>query len=198
MNTTFAIENRIARITLARPERFNCISSTLLSEMSEHLTAAEDHAEVRALLILAEGPHFCTGADLDEVQQLRENATRLRAFLAKGHRFLDQLTASSLPVVAGVQGLCLAGGLELSLATDVVIAAHDAQFGCQHANYRLIPGWDGSRRLPRTVGLRPSKSGVRPGGEGCSVSSRAFRIRAPGALSGRGEPGSLSEGSSAW
>jgi enoyl-CoA hydratase/carnithine racemase len=67
---------------------------------------------------------------------------------------LDRLEASPLPVVAAVQGLCLAGGIELALACDVVFAAHDARFGDQHAAFGLIPGWGGSQRLTRIIGLR--------------------------------------------
>ena len=71
-----------------------------------------------------------------------------------GHAVLRRFEASTLPVVAACQGLCLAGGLELMLACDVVFAARDARFGDQHAQFGLVPGWGGSQRLPRLVGLR--------------------------------------------
>jgi enoyl-CoA hydratase/carnithine racemase len=61
-----------------------------------------------------------------------------------------------MPVVAAVQGLCLAGGIELALACDVLFAADDAKFGDQHAAFGLIPGWGGSQRLTRAIGLRRS------------------------------------------
>jgi len=104
------------------------------------------------VLIAAQGKHFCTGADLAEVQALRA-AGRFDAFIAQGHRVLCRLEASPLPVVMAVQGLCLAGGLELALAGDVILAAEGAKFGDQHAQYGLVPGWGGSQRLPRRVGL---------------------------------------------
>jgi len=59
-----------------------------------------------------------------------------------------------LPVVAAVQGLCLAGGLELMMGADVVFAGRSARLGDQHAQYGLLPGWGGTQRLPRIVGLR--------------------------------------------
>ena len=80
-------------------------------------------------------------------------AGRFDAFIAQGHRVLCRLEASPLPVVMAVQGLCLAGGLELALAGDVILAAEGAKFGDQHAQYGLVPGWGGSQRLPRRVGL---------------------------------------------
>ena len=57
-------------------------------------------------------------------------------------------------MVGAIQGFCLAGGIEISLACDILFAAEDAVFGDQHANYGLIPGWGGSQRLPRVVGFR--------------------------------------------
>ncbi len=142
-------------IELARPDKFNCLSL----EVCQGLGAALDRFEapgsdVRALLVRAQGPHFCTGADLQQVKGLRHNAQELAGFMAAGHRVLRRLEASALPVVAACQGLSLAGGLELMLACDVVFAARDARFGDQHAQFGLIPGWGGSQRLPRLIGLR--------------------------------------------
>src|SRR5262249_18175919 len=90
----------------------------------------------------------------DEVERVRGGEADLRDFLALGHAVLDRIEASPLPVIAAVQGLCLAGGIELVLACDVVFAAEDARFGDQHAAFGLIPGWGGSQRLTRTIGLR--------------------------------------------
>jgi len=67
---------------------------------------------------------------------------------------LRALETSPLPVVVAVQGLCLAGGIELMLACDVCFAAETAQFGDQHAQFGLIPGWGGSQRLTRLMGQR--------------------------------------------
>jgi enoyl-CoA hydratase len=64
------------------------------------------------------------------------------------------MEASPLPIVAACQGLCLAGGLELMLGCDLVFAARGARFGDQHAQFGLVPGWGGSQRLTRLVGLR--------------------------------------------
>ncbi|MEP5466617.1 MAG: enoyl-CoA hydratase/isomerase family protein, partial [Nitratireductor sp.] len=75
-------------------------------------------------------------------------------FIAFGMNNLRALETSSLPVVVAVQGLCLAGGIELMLSCDVCFAAETAQFGDQHAQFGLIPGWGGSQRLTRLMGLR--------------------------------------------
>ncbi|HEY0674654.1 MAG TPA: enoyl-CoA hydratase/isomerase family protein [Immundisolibacter sp.] len=141
-----------AVLELARPDKFNCLSSALHAAIEAALDAAEADPACRALLIAAEGKHFCTGADLAEVQALRA-AGRFDEFIAHGHRVLCRLEASPLPVVVAVQGLCLAGGLELALAGDVILAGETAKLGDQHAQYGLVPGWGGSQRLPRRVGL---------------------------------------------
>jgi enoyl-CoA hydratase/carnithine racemase len=106
------------------------------------------------VLVRAAGDHFCTGADLDEVTGLLDDADALAGFIARGHAAFDRLEASPLPVVAAVHGLCLAGGLELMMACDVAFAARSARLGDQHSRFGLIPGWGGSQRLPRLIGRR--------------------------------------------
>ncbi len=147
-------EGKVGIIELAKPEKFNCLSVHIFEQMGKALEAFEDDPSVRVLLIQAQGKNFCTGAELDEVKEVRDNNQALRHFLATGHRVLQELEASRLPVVVAIQGLCLAGGMELMLAADVVYAAQGAKFGDQHAQFGLVPGWGGSQRLPRIVGLR--------------------------------------------
>ncbi len=149
-----AIDGPIGTIELARPDKFNCLSRAAWSEIDQARAAFEANANVRVIVIRARGENFCTGADLDEVTAIRNDLAKLRAFLDVGHRALLALEASPLPVVIAVQGLCLAGGLELMLAGDVVFAAHSARFGDQHAQFGLIPGWGGSQRLPTLIGQR--------------------------------------------
>ncbi len=151
---TATIEGPIGIIELARPERFNCMSDAAIRAIDAARERFERDDGVRAILVRAQGKHFCTGADLDEVKRLRAREDDLRAFISFGLDALLRLEASPLPVVSAVQGLCLAGGIELMLSTDVVFAARSAQFGDQHAQFGLIPGWGGSQRLTRLMGLR--------------------------------------------
>jgi enoyl-CoA hydratase len=141
-------------LELSRPAVFNCLSLQGFAEMLEGLRGFEADSGIRAVLIRAQGKHFCTGAELGEVQQVRTDPESLAHFIAQGHAALRALEMSPLPVVAAVQGLCLAGGLELMLACDVVLAGASARFGDQHAQYGLVPGWGGTQRLPRAIGLR--------------------------------------------
>ena len=150
----YTSSEHVAVATLNRPARFNCISSGLLAGLQSCLDEAENDPAVRVLLLRADGQHFCTGADLDEVRERSTSADDLDAFMALGHAVMQCLETSRLPVVAAVNGYCLAGGLELALCADVVLLADNGRMGCQHARYGLVPGWGGTQRLPRLVGLR--------------------------------------------
>ena len=148
------IDERIGVIELARPDKFNCLSMRAWELIDDARTAFEADDHLRAIMIRAQGEHFCTGADLDEVKAIRSDREKTKAFIERGHHALRALEAAPLPVIVAVQGLCLAGGLELMLAADIAFAAKSARFGDQHAQYGLVPGWGGSQRLPRLLGTR--------------------------------------------
>jgi enoyl-CoA hydratase len=141
-------------LELARPGKFNCLSRRCFELMREGLDEFEQDTSVRVLLIRAQGKNFCTGADLEQVDTFGGSGDAAGDNSALGHEVLRRLESSRLPVIAAVQGLCLAGGMELMMACDLVIAGESARIGDQHARYGLIPGWGGSQRLPRLIGLR--------------------------------------------
>lgn len=143
-------------VELARPEKYNALSRDCFRLIGEALAKFEADRSVRALLIRAQGKNFCTGADLEQVGGFGSVGAESAVNSRIGHDVLKALEASRLPVIAAVQGLALAGGIELVLACDVVIAGETARLGDQHAHFGLIPGWGGSQRLPRIVGLRRS------------------------------------------
>jgi len=148
-------EGAVGIIELARPEKFNCLSLAVHAALEAAMNQFEQPGSgVRAVLLRAQGKHFCTGADLEEVKGLRSDPAKIDHFIRYGHRVLQRLEGSDLPVVAACQGLALAGGSELMMACDVIFAATDFRIGDQHAQYGLVPGWGGSQRLPRIVGLR--------------------------------------------
>lgn len=150
------IEGAVGVIELARPEKFNCLSRRCFELIGAALSRFESDSRIHSLLIRAQGLNFCTGADLDQVNDFEGDGGAASDNARLGHAVLRQLELSRLPIVAAVQGLCLAGGLELMLACDVVFASASARLGDQHARYGLIPGWGGTQRLPRLVGLRRS------------------------------------------
>ncbi|MGA0569994.1 enoyl-CoA hydratase/isomerase family protein [Variovorax sp. VNK109] len=141
-------------IELARPDSFNSLTPNMVSALSAAVISFEADASIRAVLVCAQGKNFCSGADLQSLNAIRQDERALRNFLSAGHALMRQIECSALPFVAACQGLCLAGGLELMLACDVVFADSTARFGDQHAKFGVIPGLGGSQRLPRIVGQR--------------------------------------------
>ena len=151
---TWTRRDGVGIIELSKPERFNCLSKAMFRLIADALDDFEKDSAIGAVLITAQGKNFCTGAELDEVETVSRKTEDLKEFLQIGHGVLCRLEASPLPIIAAVQGLCLAGGLELAMACDVVFAADTARFGDQHAAFGLIPGWGNSQRLPRAIGLQ--------------------------------------------
>ena len=139
---------------MARPHVFNCLSRQGFSLILQALRRYEADRSIHAVLIRAQGKNFCTGAELGEVKSLLADRAGLDNFISHGHAVLAALEKSRLPIVVAVQGLCLAGGLELMMAADIAFAAKTARFGDQHGQFGLVPGWGGTQRLPRIVGLR--------------------------------------------
>ena len=127
-----ASEGGVGTIELARPEVHNCITPSMLRTIGEAIHRFEEDCTVRAVVVAAAGRNFCTGADLAEIGPICADEGRMRDFLRTAHDTMDTIERSPLPVIAAVQGFCLAGGLELALACDVLIASEDAVFGDQH------------------------------------------------------------------
>jgi len=161
---TYATGRGIARVTLNRPDRLNAISPELLQDLDRACDAMEADAAVRVVTLTAAGRTFCAGADLRTVRELSPDPQRWSAFMGLWHRVFDRIEALPLPVIAGVHGLALAGGLELLLVADLVVADEGARLGDQHANFGLVAGGGGSQRLPRLVGARRAKELMMLGG----------------------------------
>lgn len=151
---THSIVDGVGVIELTRPQKFNCLSTATLRGIDDARADLEADRRVGVILIRAQGKHFCTGADLEEVTGINRSGEQLDRFIECGQSAFMRLESSPLPVIVAVQGLCLAGGFELMLSGDICIAAETAEFGDQHAQFGLIPGWGGSQRLTRLLGLR--------------------------------------------
>jgi enoyl-CoA hydratase len=161
---TCATGGGIARITLNRPAQLNAISPELLEDLDRACALVESDAGVRAVTLTAAGRTFCAGADLRAVRELSPDPVRWSAFMGLWHRVFDRIEALPVPVIAGVHGLALAGGLELVLVADLVVADEAARLGDQHANFGLVAGGGGSQRLPRLIGARRTKELMLLGG----------------------------------
>lgn len=152
--------DRHVAITLNRPEALNSISPAMIDDLNAALDGIEDRRRLCALSISGVGRAFCAGADLKAAKERMAGAdagTVNSEFLDGLRRLLLRIEAFPTPVIAAVNGLALAGGLELLLACDLVIAVESAKLGDAHANYGLVPGGGSSVRLPRKVGPTRAK-----------------------------------------
>ncbi len=144
-------------ITLNRPDALNAITPAMVSGINAALDKAQQ-LDVRAVVLTGTGRAFCAGADLKFVRSEAGNEeTALSRFLDTVLLVMNRLEAFPMPVIAALNGLTLAGGLELMLCCDLVVAARSAKLGDAHANYGLLPGGGGSVRLPRKIGSTRAK-----------------------------------------
>ena len=145
-------------LTLNRPAALNALTPAVVDGLASALARAERDPEVRAVVLTGTGRAFCAGADLKYV---RESANgdegAVAAFLDAVLAVMTRLEKFPRPVIAAVNGMALAGGLELVLCCDLVIAARSAKIGDAHANFGLLPGGGGSVRLPRKIGPTRAK-----------------------------------------
>ena len=148
------VDGNVGVITLNRPDKFNCISKSLVAGLNTAINTLQTNPEVRVLLLHGAGKVFCTGADLTEILETRESQSELHAMLTDLMEVLRRFERGPLPVIAAVHGLALAGGLEMMMGCDVVFAAKSAKIGDQHAQYGLVPGGGNSQRLTRVLGRR--------------------------------------------
>ena len=150
------VEERIARLTLARPGAANAIDGRAASELRDACERVRQDDAVWVLLLQAEGDVFCAGADPAALAELTAlDAHALPPELA-GLRVAAAVAAVEKPVIAALSGDALDQGLELALACDVRVASLDARFGMTQLARGLLP-WDGgTQRLPRLVGRGPA------------------------------------------
>ena len=153
-------QDRHVAITLNRPEALNSISPAMIDDLNTALDGLEDRRQLCALSITGQGRAFCAGADLKAAKARMDGADAGEvnsSFLDGLRRLLLRIEGFPVPVVAAVNGLALAGGLEMVMACDLVVAAASAKLGDAHANYGLVPGGGSSVRLPRKIGPTRAK-----------------------------------------
>jgi enoyl-CoA hydratase len=145
----------IARLTINRPSKLNALNAQVLSELThafQTLEEAPPEARVRVAILTGAGEKaFVAGADIAEMAGL--SAAQAYAFSAAGHRLGRLMEAASFPIIAAVNGFALGGGCELALCADYIFAAEHAKLGQPETNLGLLPGFGGTQRLSRRVGL---------------------------------------------
>ncbi|MEO8560119.1 MAG: enoyl-CoA hydratase/isomerase family protein [Rhodospirillales bacterium] len=145
-------------LTLNRPAAMNAVSPALMGLLDSAVAQAETDATIRCVVITGAGKAFCAGADLKAVRsELGSEEGGIARFLKFAASVMSRIEALPKPVIAAVNGLALAGGLEIVLACDLVLAAQSAKLGDAHINFGLLPGGGSSVRLPRKLGVNRAK-----------------------------------------
>lgn len=143
--------DRVATITLNRPDKLNAMSFLMKTELVSALRELDGDPSVRAIVLTGAGDQaFVAGADISEFAG--RSVTEQIKLYEMGTVY-DAVDRAAKPVLAMVNGFCLGGGLELALACDIRIASERAVFGQTEVNIGIIPGGGGSQRLARLVGL---------------------------------------------
>lgn len=145
-------EVAIAIITIHRPDKLNALNDVVLTELSQAVQLAVADEKVRGILITGSGnKSFVAGADISAFVGL--SAAEAKILAEKGQAVFNQIENAPKPILAAVNGFALGGGCELAMACHVRFASENARFGQPEVNLGLIPGYGGTQRLPRLVGL---------------------------------------------
>lgn len=152
------IGDRIALLTWDEPgKKVNTISQSVMAELAEIVRGLEQRTDLRGLLLRSGKPgQFIAGADLRELERLPQlSRDEAQAKLLEGHRLFDRISRLPFPTVVLIDGPCMGGGTELSLAFDERIASSDpkTRIALPEVTIGLIPAWGGTQRLPRLIGL---------------------------------------------
>lgn len=148
------VSERVAVVTLDRPDVRNALSARLLTELPAVVRECDERDDVDVVVLTGADPAFCAGLDLRELGdgQLADAVVPVGSGVRRG-----PLPEVSLPVIGAVNGAAVTGGLELALACDLLVASERARFADTHARIGVMPGWGLTVLLPEAVGVRRAR-----------------------------------------
>ena len=144
-------QDGIAVVTVNRPDKLNALSQKVVAELTRAFESLEKDGIAAAILTGAGEKAFVAGADIKEMADL--GPAGAKAFSDAGHRLGYAIELAPCPVIAAVNGFALGGGCELALSCDFIYASDNARFGQPEVNLGLMPGFGGTQRLARRIGL---------------------------------------------
>jgi enoyl-CoA hydratase len=150
----FEQEKGIGVLTISRPNSLNALNSQFFLEFNEFIDFIEKDQSLRVLIITGEGKAFVAGADIAEMQNMGQKEGY--DFSKIGQKTFERIENLEIVVIAAVNGFALGGGCELAMACDFRIASDKARFGMPEVSLGLTPGYGGTQRLSRLVGLGDS------------------------------------------
>ena len=146
----FQVADRIATITVNRPDKLNALNDATMTELGRAIDQARADSAVGGIILTGAGRAFVAGADIAE---LRAKApTDVYALARRGQEVFRRFETSPKPVIAAVNGFALGGGCELAMACHIRIASESAKFGQPEVKLGITPGYGGTQRLTRLIG----------------------------------------------
>jgi len=150
------VKEHVGIITISREKEMNALNTQVLTDLESALDSVKENADIYCVVVTGAGQKsFVAGADVFEMKDF--NADEAKAFGAFGNRVFRKIEKLRVPVIAAVNGYALGGGLELALACDIRIASENAVFGFPEVGLGIIPGYGGTQRLPRIIGVSSAK-----------------------------------------
>ncbi|HZI42043.1 MAG TPA: enoyl-CoA hydratase-related protein, partial [Gemmatimonadaceae bacterium] len=147
---TLSVQDRIATVTVNRPDKLNALNAATIGELGEAIDEAQQRDDIAAVILTGAGRAFVAGADISELAG--KSALEGRRLARRGQEIFRRFETSGKPTVAAVNGFALGGGCELAMSCHIRIASEAAKFGQPEVKLGLIPGYGGTQRLPRLVG----------------------------------------------
>lgn len=155
-NVLLEKEGNVAIITINRPKALNALNTETLIDLNSAIDELEKDDDIYAVIVTGAGEKaFVAGADITEMKDM--TTAEARSFSNLGNKVFRRLETLEKPVIAAVNGFALGGGCELSLACDIRIASEKAKFGQPEVGLGITPGFGGTQRLARVVGIGMAK-----------------------------------------
>ena len=151
----YEVQGAVAILTINRPEALNALNSQVLSDLDEAITKVEADDGVHAVILTGAGRSFVAGADIGSMSTMTR--AEGEAFGKLGNDIFLMIESFPLPVIAAVNGFALGGGCELAMSCDIRICSDNAMFGQPEVGLGITPGFGGTQRLPRLVGMGMAK-----------------------------------------
>lgn len=161
-NIEFRKEGNLAFITVSRPKALNALNLETLTELNEVINILKQDQDIYCVLINGTGEKaFVAGADISQMKDMNESEARI--FGETGNKIFKDLENLPMPTIAAINGYALGGGCELAMCCDIRIAATNAAFGQPEVSLGIIPGFGGTQRLSKIVGIAKAKEMIYTG-----------------------------------
>lgn len=147
----FTVENGIATITLARPEKLNALDAGMIAALARIVDRLDHDGSIRVAILTGEGKAFCAGGDIAAWGAL-PSLEMGQIWVRDGHRVFDHLARLKMPLIAAINGHALGGGLEIAATADIRIGEEQGKYGLPETGIGMVPGWSGTQRIVQRFG----------------------------------------------